>query len=172
MRTPVASQLQVWRVLRALCVGFLFTAVSAFASDRTALLSAIHTLENPRDLTRVGKHGELGAYQFRPATWRMHTAIPFTQALNRATSDSVAVKHYEWIKRGLEAARVPATNYNIALAWNGGLSAAISGKAPRAAHSYAQRAVNLTSTYQPARMVAEPITPPTPKVPQFFADAR
>lgn len=79
----------------------------------------------------------------------MHTAIPFRQALNRETSDTVAEKHYEWLKRGLETARVPATNYNIALAWNSGLDAAIRGRAPRAAHAYAQRAVNLVSEFAP-----------------------
>ena len=113
------------------------------AASRSATLEAIHKLENPRNSPRPGKHGELGAYQFRSSTWRMHTALPFQHALNRETSDIIAIKHYEWIKRGLEAARVPATPYYIALAWNGGLSAAISGRAPSIAHDYAQRAANL-----------------------------
>ena len=111
------------------------------------MLEAIHKLENPRNLSRPGKHGELGAYQFRSSTWRMHTSVPFQHALDRGTSDAVAVKHYEWIKRGLEAARVPATPYYIALAWNGGLSAAVSGRSPRIAHDYAQRAANLAAAY-------------------------
>ena len=115
----------------------------AEGASRSATLEAIHKLENPRNSPRPGKHGELGAYQFRSSTWRMHTTLPFQHALNRETSDEIAIKHYEWIKRGLEAARVPATPYYIALAWNGGLSAAISGRSPRVAHDYAQRAQNL-----------------------------
>lgn len=80
-------------------------------------------------------------------TWKMHTNVPFQQALNREISDTVAIRHYEWIKRGLEAAKVPATPYNIALAWNGGLTAAITGRAPRRAHDYASRASNLAGEF-------------------------
>jgi hypothetical protein len=121
------------------------SANGALAASRSATLEAIHKLENPRNSPKPGKHGELGAYQFRSATWRMHTTVPFQHALDRGTSDAIAVKHYEWIKRGLQAARVPATPYYIALAWNGGLSAAISGRSPRVAHDYAERAANLAS---------------------------
>ncbi len=134
---------------------FLFvlclSAVSASASSRWATLEAIHKLENPKNSTRPGRHGELGAYQFRSSTWRMHTSVPFQQALDRTTSDIVAVKHYEWLKRSLEASRVPATPYNIALAWNGGLGAVIAGRSPRVAHDYAQRAVNLAASYDLSR---------------------
>jgi hypothetical protein len=148
--------LRLGRAAGALLVGLLVATVTARAEDRAALLSAIHSLENPYNLTKPGAHGELGAYQFRASTWRMHTAIPFEQALDREMSDAVAVKHYEWLKRGFEAAKMPASDYNIALAWNGGLSAALNGRAPRAAHQYAQRAVNLASTFTPPpTMVAQ-----------------
>ncbi len=126
-------------------------APTAHAASRWATLEAIHKLENPENSPKPGRFGELGAYQFRSMTWRMHTSIPFRQAIDRETSDAVAVLHYEWIKRGLEAARKPSTPYYIALAWNGGLSAAISGRAPRAARDYAQRASNLAATYEQAR---------------------
>lgn len=125
----------------------LMAAAGAQAASRWATLEAIHNLENPRNLTRPGRHGELGAYQFRPTTWRMHTNIPFRQALDRSTSDLIAVRHYEWLKRRLEEARVPATPYNIALAWNGGLTAAINGRAPRVAHDYARRAATLATSF-------------------------
>src|SRR6185295_13837375 len=117
------------RILGLLLVT-LAGGVAAHASERWATLEAIHHLENPRNLTRPGAFGELGAYQFRPSTWRMHTSVPFERANDRTASDMVAVKHYDWIKRGLESAGVPATPYNIALAWNGGLGAVIAGKAP------------------------------------------
>lgn len=114
---------------------------------RRATLEAIHQLENPRELLRPGPFGELGAYQFRRSTWEMHTTVPFGAAIERATSDRVAVCHYEWLKRELEKAGRPATAYNIALAWNGGLRAAITGRSPRAARDYAQRAANLADDF-------------------------
>lgn len=130
-------------------------AAGAFASSRWATLEAIHNLENPRNLTRPGPKGELGAYQFRVSTWRMHTSVPFHQALDRRTSDIIAVQHYEWLKSGLESARLPVTPYNIALAWNGGLSAAVAGRSPRVAHSYAERAANLAATFEQSRSLAD-----------------
>jgi hypothetical protein len=118
-------------------------------------LEAIHHLENPRNSSRPGRFGELGAYQFRITTWQMHTSIPFRQALDRRISDIVAVEHYEYLKKQLEAARLPATPYNIALAWNGGITAAIKGNAPRAAHTYAERAANLAAVFdRPQQLVA------------------
>jgi hypothetical protein len=138
----------------------LVLASPLHASTREHTLEAIHQLENPRNLSRPGARGELGAYQFRASTWRMHTAAPFTQALDRAVSDEVAFRHYEWLRRGLESARLPATPYTIALAWNGGLAAAVAGRSSRAAHDYAQRAANLAADLElRRRSLAESVTP-------------
>jgi hypothetical protein len=133
----------------------LFFAVSGLqAAGRWATLEAIHHLENPRNLTRPGRFGELGAYQFRLSTWRMHTTTPFQKALDRRTSDEVAVQHYEYLKKGLEAARIPATPYNIALAWNSGLGGVVGGTSPRVAHRYAERAANLAAVFDQPQLVA------------------
>lgn len=72
----------------------------------------------------------------------MHTRLPFTQALNRNRADAVAVEHYEWIKRGLERRGVHVTPYTVALAWNGGITAAC-GNATRATRDYAERVANI-----------------------------
>jgi hypothetical protein len=144
----IASPLRTGTPARwtALLCALLFIGVNAVhASIRWATLEAIHQLENPRDLTKPGPFGELGPYQFRSSTWRMHTKTPFERALDRQTSDTVAVQHYEWIKRGLEEAHVAVTPYNIALAWNGGLSAVIAGTSPRVAHDYASRVANMAA---------------------------
>lgn len=85
----------------------------------------------------------------------MHTKAPFSAALDRHTSDNVAVSHYEWLKRGLEQAHLPVTPYNIALAWNGGLDAVIAGKAPAAAHDYASRVVNFVGVFAPNEPLAD-----------------
>lgn len=164
MTTPAASFASCKLGLILLFTGAAVGEASGSEAERTATLEAIHQLENPRNLTRPGPHGELGAYQFRVSTWRMHTAEPFQRALERAVSDEVAIRHYEWIKRGLQAARRPVTPYMIALAWNGGLTAAIRGRAPRAAHDYASRAVNLATVLrQEAR--------PAYRAPTLFAAA-
>lgn len=134
----------------------LFLALSSgHASVRWATLEAIHQLENPRNVKRPGPCGELGAYQFRASTWRMHTTTPFERALDRRISDLVATRHYEWLKRGLEQARLPASPYNIALAWNGGLKAAIAGRSPLAAREYAGRAANLADALGGGELLAD-----------------
>jgi hypothetical protein len=146
------SSVARWVALLALVLGF--AASGAWASVRWATLEAIHQLENPHDLPTPGPCGELGAYQFRAATWRMHTTLPFARAIERQASDDVAVKHYEWLKRGLENAGLRATPYNIALAWNGGLDAVVLGRAPTVAHHYAERAANLAGSFGAERVAS------------------
>jgi hypothetical protein len=77
----------------------------------------------------------------------MHTSIPFSRALERKVSDEVAVIHYEWIKARLVSAGLPASAYNIALAWNGGSEAVVLGRAPAVAHDYAERAATLAHVF-------------------------
>lgn len=142
-------------VLGVIVIGVLGCSVPmANAAGMWVTLEAIHQIENPRNLSRPGARGELGPYQFRAETWRMHTAVPFARAVERADSDAVAAKHYEWLRRGLERARMPVTPYNIALAWNSGLTAAVQGRAPVAAHHYAQRAENLVGAFSADDRVA------------------
>lgn len=140
------SLLRIWRLAPLWLValaGGVGLASRAEASSRGNVLEAIHCIENPRDLVRPGRHGELGAYQFRAATWRMHTTLPFERALERCISDDVALRHYEWISRGLLRNGWEPSAYNIALAWNGGLAATVRGRAPAGAHDYARRVQNL-----------------------------
>lgn len=122
-----------------------FTSVAG-ASDRWETLRAINWVENPTNQTHMGRFGELGPYQFRPATWRMHTDKPFRQAIDRAVADEVAVKHYEWIKRTFEQAGVEPSVFNIAMAWNCGVDAVLSGRAPSVSYNYAERVSNLVAS--------------------------
>ena len=126
---------------------------AASASERWVTLQAINWVENPHNSTRVGPRGELGPYQFRPSTWRMHTRKPFALAVQRQTADEVAVQHYEWLKRGLESNGIDATPYNIALAWNAGLERVVNGRAPASAQEYASQVSNMVQNLQ-ARVVA------------------
>jgi hypothetical protein len=139
-RAPLVARLGAVFVLSSLML-----AAQARASQRWATLEAIHELENPRDLSGPGQRGELGAYQFREQTWRMYTQAPFSRALDRRSSDAVAVKHYNWIKAELERRGVEASPYRIALAWNGGISAALDEHPSAAATDYAARAANIAA---------------------------
>lgn len=128
-----------------------FSGGAATASERAATLRAINLVENPTNHSRPGSRGELGPYQFLPRTWRMHSRVPFQRAIERAQSDAVAVKHYEWIKSGLVAAGIDPNPYNIALAWNCGLAAVTSGRVPVVSYYYAERVQNLVGQTDRAR---------------------
>ena len=132
--------------MAAVLVPALLGAASPVAaSERWATLQAIHLLENPYDTDRPGSLGELGAYQFREQTWKMHTSAPFSLALDRRVSDAVAVKHYNWLKGELERRGLEATPYRIALAWNAGLGASLSARPSQAAVDYATRVASLAA---------------------------
>jgi hypothetical protein len=137
------------RRLRSFAMAFCaFSALAAGAKaqSRWATLEAIHCLENPSNRRTPGPCGELGAYQFRATTWHQYSQRPFSSALNRQASDEVAARYYAWLKAQVERAGYPATSYNIALAWNGGLTA-VSGRATRSVRDYAQRASNLAADF-------------------------
>ena len=155
---PSIRLVQQW-LLRLCAVALaVFLAQSARADEvtRSETLRAIHRIENPRNSPRPGRHGELGAYQFRRSTWRMHTRLPFERALDRSASDEVAIRHYEWLRRGLERNGLAETPYNIALAWNGGLDATVRGSASQAAHDYAERVNNLVQEHVAVKLAAAP----------------
>jgi len=129
-------------------------AGSLRATEQWETLQAIHLIENPRNTPQPGAHGELGAYQFRQSTWRMHTRKPFRHALIRVHADQVAVAHYEWLSRQLRRNGVPASTYNIAMAWNAGIGAVVSGRVPRASRQYAQRVVNIARDLERSTIAA------------------
>jgi len=126
-----------------LLVSAFFFTIECAASDRWETLRAINWVENPTNHSQAGRYGELGPYQFRSSTWRMHTNRPFSQAVERSAADEVAVKHYEWIKRALERGGVEASPFNIAMAWNCGVEAVLSGRIPSVSYNYATRVNNL-----------------------------
>jgi hypothetical protein len=144
MKTKLTSLL----LMLAATVGF---AINSYAGDRWETLRAINWVENPTNQTRVGRFGELGPYQFRPATWRMHTDKPFRLAVQREQADEIAVKHYEWIKRSFENAGVEVNAFNIALAWNSGVDSVLSGRVPNSSYNYAERVNNLVETFREGR---------------------
>ena len=155
-----------------LLVSVLAFTIEAAASDRWETLRAINWVENPTNQTHVGRYGELGPYQFRAGTWRMHTDKPFRLAIDRAAADEVAVKHYEWIKRSLEQGGVEANAFNIAMAWNCGVDAVLGGRVPTASYRYAERVENLARTFKEhAETIAVVPAPVAEPQPMFRLDA-
>ncbi len=132
-------------LLLGLVLGF---TIKAAADERWETLRAINWVENPTNHTRAGRFGELGPYQFRPTTWRMHSKRPFSQAVQREAADEVAVKHYDWIKANLERAGVDASPFNIAMAWNSGVNNVLKGRVPTVSYDYATRVTNLVQTFK------------------------
>jgi hypothetical protein len=139
--------------LMALAVLFI-AGGDLLASDRWETLQAINLVENPRNSVKPGPHGELGPYQFLEKTWRMHTKVPFSLAVEREHADKIAVVHYEWLKKGLERNGMAATPYNIAMAWNAGLSAVINGRIGNGTRGYARQVVNLVEDLNRNQLVA------------------
>jgi hypothetical protein len=149
LRLPVLSQVpSLGRLASALLVSSVLVTATGHASERWATLEAIHQLENPHNSPEPGPCGELGAYQFREATWRMYTNAPFSRALDRRISDTVAVKHYNWIRGELERRGVAPSPYMIALAWNAGVNAAVDDNPPSTSADYATRAANIVAELQ------------------------
>jgi hypothetical protein len=131
-----------------LLIPILGFTIKAGADDRWETLRAINLVENPTNHTRMGRFGELGPYQFRAGTWRMHTRKSFSLATQRAAADEVAILHYEWIKQNLERAGVDATTYNIAMAWNTGVGNVVNGRVPSVSYDYAERVTNLVHNFK------------------------
>jgi hypothetical protein len=141
--TPQTTRFRGGLLLAALLALTVFAPTRGLALPRAVTLEAIHQIENPRNLTRPGPLGELGAYQFRAMTWAQHSRRPFTDALNRRWSDEVAERHYDWLCERLARHGLEPSVYNVALAWNAGLAAAVRGRAPRRSHDYAWRVGNI-----------------------------
>jgi len=139
-----------------LLLTLLAFTIKAGADDRWETLRAINWVENPTNHTRIGRFGELGPYQFRPTTWKMHTKRPFSQAAQREAADEVAVKHYEWIRQALANAGVDASTFNIAMAWNSGVGNVLNGRVPSVAYNYAERVTNLVHTFKQRTAAAVP----------------
>lgn len=170
---PTLSTMRIH--MKTLFLLALASGLAAFASageDRWETLRAINWVENPTNHGRYGSKGELGPYQFRSQTWRMHTKRPFRQATDRAAADEVAVKHYEWIKKGLVKAGLKPTPYRIAMAWNCGLDAVVTGRVPRVTLNYAERVSNLVESFKARQNHAEQVTDSAPVVAQAPEAAR
>lgn len=165
---------QLISIAALLCAFSVLPNAATADVERSEVLRAINWVENPTNHARRGAHGELGPYQFRASTWRIHTRKSFNLATIRGHADEVAVKHYEWLKQGLQRAGIDPHPYNIALAWNSGLNSVVSGKVPDMTYNYAQRVTNLVESQrlrrQPAAAEPSPDSRSVASVPSFRLD--
>jgi hypothetical protein len=93
----------------------------------------------------VGRAGELGPYQFTLAVWRQHTTLPFAYANDPRIASQIAVKHVTWLGQHLVKHGFEASPYNLALAWNAGLTATVRQQLKPRHRDYAQRVSNLVA---------------------------
>lgn len=141
MQVPVRKRVD-WRLLGIGLAALAVAGVSearAAPIDREAFLKAVAEVETGGNTKAVGRYGERGLYQFHRSTWRRYTNRSFYDAHDPEIAHDVAVQHFVWLYNRLSARGVQPTAYQMAVAWNGGLSRAISGRAPKATRDYARR---------------------------------
>jgi len=142
-------------------LGFaLAVAVSvARAGDdflRREFLDGVKQVENAGRIDGPdGRKKEAGGYQFRYGTWRMLTKAPFRLARTEY-AEEVANSYYDYICRVFAARGIPATNFNIAVAWNAGPGAVIRQQIPSQSREYAERVCNLAEAFAARRIALTP----------------
>jgi len=137
-------------------------AASAQTFDREAFLKAVAEVETGGNPRAIGRFGERGLYQFGRATWTRHTKRAFVDAHDPAIAHDIAVKHFVWLYGRLEANGATPDAYRMAVAWNGGLGRAISGRAPKSTRDYARRVAVLAERLQASREAASSLAATAP----------
>lgn len=130
----------------------LVVVVGGYAADLDAsrLAVAIALREGYRG--HDGAAGERGPWQIKAEVWTMHMpGIPFAQARQTAPARACALKHIAWLAEQLKARGVAVTPFNLAAAWNAGLTGYTTGRAPDRAYHYA---ADVAAIYN-----AKPISP-------------
>lgn len=140
---------------------FLLVVVGCSAAnvDADRLAGALRLREGYRG--RDGAAGERGPWQIKAEVWAMHMpGIPFAKAREEAPARACALKHIAWLAGRLEARGVAVTPFNLAAAWNAGLTGYTTGRAPERAYHYAADVAALylnagleTNTSRPLRGV-------------------
>lgn len=155
---PVDSRYQRLKTIACLAVVVSFGmlgAVQAEAApmDREAFLKAVAEVETGGNTRAVGRLGERGLYQFNRPTWKRYTKRSFLDAHDPVIAHDIAVQHFIWLHARLTANGREPTDYQMAVAWNGGLSRALSGKFPRSTRDYARRVSTLANNIRHAKAV-------------------
>lgn len=108
-----------------------------------ALVIALAAVETPHGVPALpGPAGETGRWQLTPAVRRDRGADLRARG-EAVTDEAVAAEQVRWLMRELKAAGVDPLPFNVALAWNCGLSRTLSGKAPERSFDFAGRVTHL-----------------------------
>ena len=128
-------------MIRAAVILCLLLSTAAAAVDMPRFLTATRAIENWNG--HDGAAGELGPYQVLPATWRQHMGdLPASWARQEGWGRECARRHVEWLQERLQASRIDANAFNLALAYNAGIGAVKRGQAPVVAYQHADRVRN------------------------------
>jgi hypothetical protein len=120
-----------WMGVFVVCVLCFVVQVARADVDDSRLLAAIAERENAQG--RIGRAGELGDYQLHPLTIQDRGGW----------GNDHARSHLRWLKAGLLRAGVDLLPFNLALAWNAGLTRVLQGRALERHYAYACAVVAL-----------------------------
>ena len=136
--------------MKTLSLLFLFVVLSArgLAADG-ALLASIAVEEDWQG--RVGKSGEIGPYQMLPGTRADRRRDLRARGVFAPTERELAQEHLDWIRKQLKAAKVAPVPFNLAMCWNAGVRATVTGRAPVASYHYAGRVVAILEQRRPSK---------------------
>lgn len=104
---------------------FLLLSLRALCATDAQIIQALEMTE--ASYGQIGRAGEITPAQLSPATVHDHGADPLA--------------NLRWLRREFVKRHVALLPFNYALAWNAGLTAATTGKAPTSSYRYACRMV-------------------------------
>ena len=123
------------------------------AIDTDRLLHAIASVESGLNDNAVGRRGERGRYQIRPATWRSFSREPFSYAHYPGPARQCALAYLRCLARTLlDHNRIPNV-YDLAILWNTGTLLTRSS-------DYATRVTALYNASSPQTPVSPPLFVP------------
>ena len=133
-------------ILCALCASVVQSPAAPLDAERLA--DQIRKVEDFRN--HDGTHGERGPYQITRGVWDMQMpGIPFALARQEGPARACALKHIAWLRTQLVAADLDDNAHTVALAYNAGLTAVLTGKAPMSSYDYALRVQRLYDLSRP-----------------------
>lgn len=107
---------------------------------------ALALVETPHGVpARPGPAGETGRWQLTPAV-RADRGGELRARGERVTDEAIARAQVRWLAEQLQAAGVDPVPFNVALAWNAGLTRVRESTVPVVAYDFAGRVRNLVET--------------------------
>ena len=113
-------------------------------SALAALVLALAMVETPNGVpAQPGPYGETGRWQLRKSVRDDRAHDLRCRAIRNPTDEHIATEQVLWIKRNLLFLHIDPNDFNVALAWNAGLSRIALGRGPIPSYDFARRVVAL-----------------------------